>query len=186
MPRRSSTLQDEIKQTRPFRSSAEEVVVSVLRTAAVMQRHLAQVVETHGITIQQYNVLRILRGAGDAGLPTLAIRDRMVEEAAGITRLLDKLESAGYVVRERSTPDRRQVLCHITPKGISLIAALDAPMDAANRRAGSLLEDAERAQIVELLGAIRAAYTNGRGAGHPKPTRSELAQGSLRVGQPPM
>ena len=71
--------------------------MSILRTAAVVQRHLAQVVEAHGITIQQYNVLRILRGAGEAGLPTLAIRDRMVEEAAGITRLLDKLESAGYV-----------------------------------------------------------------------------------------
>src|SRR5678815_5358726 len=135
MPRRSIALQDEIKQTRPFRSSAEEVVVSILRTAAVMQRHLAQVVEAHGITIQQYNVLRILRGAGTTGLPTLAIRDRMIEEAAGITRLLDKLESAGYVVRERSTPDRRQVLCQITPAGLRLLAELDEPVDAANELA---------------------------------------------------
>jgi DNA-binding MarR family transcriptional regulator len=186
MPRRSSTLQDEIKQTRPFRSSAEEVVVSVLRTAAVMQRHLAQVVEAHGITIQQYNVLRILRGAGDAGLPTLAIRDRMVEEAAGITRLLDKLETAGHVIRERSTPDRRQVLCHITPKGVNLISALDAPMDAANQRAGSMLDDNERGQLVELLGAIRAAYANHRASERPSQGRSELSQGSMRVGQPPM
>src|SRR6478672_7540500 len=141
MPRRSSTLQDEIKQTRPFRSSAEEVVVSVLRTAAVMQRHLAQVVEAHGITVQQYNVLRILRGAGDAGLPTLAIRDRMIEEAAGITRLLDKLEAAGHVVRERSTPDRRQVLCQITPAGLELLARLDAPMEAMTESAFSTLND---------------------------------------------
>ena len=173
MPRRSIALQDEIKQTRPFRSSAEEVVVSILRTAAVMQRHLSQVVEAHGITIQQYNVLRILRGAGDAGLPTLAIRDRMVEEAAGITRLLDKLESAGHVVRERCTPDRRQVLCHITPKGASVVAALDGPMDAANQRAGSNLDEEESTQVVELLGAIRAALTTA-------PT-----QGSERNGQPP-
>ena len=173
MPRRSIALQDEIKQTRPFRSSAEEVVVSVLRTAAVMQRHLAQVVEAHGITIQQYNVLRILRGAGEAGLPTLAIRDRMVEEAAGITRLLDKLESAGHVVRERCTPDRRQVLCHITPRGTSLITSLDGPMDAANQRAGANLDDGEREQLIELLGAIRAALTTA-------PT-----QGSERNGQPP-
>ena len=177
MPRRSITLQDEIKQTRPFRSSAEEVVVSILRTAAVMQRSLAQVVEAQGITIQQYNVLRILRGAGDAGLPTLAIRDRMVEEAAGITRLLDKLEVAGHVVRERSTPDRRQVLCHITPKGESLITALDAPMDAANQRAGSHLDDEERQQLVELLGAVRASINNSRS--------EERAQGSVREGQPP-
>ena len=176
MPIQSSTLQEEIKQTRPFRSSAEEVVVSILRTAAVVQRHLAQVVETQGITIQQYNVLRILRGAGDAGLPTLAIRDRMVEEAAGITRLLDKLESAGHVVRERSTPDRRQVLCHITPKGVSLIDSLDKPMDAANKRSTSMLDEAERQQIVELLGAVRAGYTGGG---------SVRDQGSRRAGQPP-
>jgi DNA-binding MarR family transcriptional regulator len=159
MLRHSSTLRDEIKQTRPFRSSAEEVVVSILRTAAVVQRHLAQVVETHGITIQQYNVLRILRGAGEAGLPTLAIRDRMVEEAAGITRLLDKLEVAGHVVRERSTPDRRQVLCHLTPKGASVVQALDGPMDDATQLCGSHLEDAEREQLVELLGAVRAVFS---------------------------
>ena len=177
MPRRSIALQDEIKQTRPFRSSAEEVIVSVLRTAAVVQRNLAQVVEEHGITIQQYNVLRILRGAGDAGLPTLAIRDRMVEEAAGITRLLDKLETAGHVVRERSTPDRRQVLCHITPSGERLITALDGPMDVANQRAGANLDDEERAQLVELLGAVRAALTAQRPA--------EQSQGSMRNGQPP-
>jgi MarR family transcriptional regulator, organic hydroperoxide resistance regulator len=186
MPRRSSTLQDEIKQTRPFRSSAEEVVVSVLRTAAVMQRHLAQVVEAHGVTIQQYNVLRILRGAGDAGLPTLAIRDRMVEEAAGITRLLDKLETAGHVIRERSTPDRRQVLCHITQKGINLITELDGPMDAANQRAGSMLDDAERGQLVELLGAIRAAFANHRATERAGVRPSERTQGSMRSAQPPM
>jgi MarR family transcriptional regulator, organic hydroperoxide resistance regulator len=176
MPRRSIALQDEIKQTRPFRSSAEEVVVSVLRTAAVMQRNLAQVVEAHGITIQQYNVLRILRGAGDAGLPTLAIRDRMVEEAAGITRLLDKLETAGHVIRERSTPDRRQVLCHITATGLTLLAGLDEPVDAVNDAAVSTLDKAEQAKLAELLGAVRAACVS---------VAPERAQGSARTGQPP-
>ncbi|MDB4881615.1 MAG: MarR family transcriptional regulator [Gemmatimonadetes bacterium] len=177
MPKQSSPLRDEIKQTRPFRSSAEEVVVSVLRTAAVVQRHLTQVVEQHGITIQQYNVLRILRGAGDPGMPTLAIRDRMVEEAAGITRLLDKLESAGHVVRERSTPDRRQVLCHITPKGVSLVETLDRPIDVANQRCGMMLDDAERQQVVELLGAVRAGFVET-----PATVR---AQRSSRAGHPP-
>jgi DNA-binding MarR family transcriptional regulator len=177
MPKQSSTLRDEIKQTRPFRSSAEEVVVSILRTAAVVQRHLSQVVEAHGITIQQYTVLRILRGAGEAGLPTLAIRDRMVEEAAGITRLLDKLETAGHVMRERSTPDRRQVLCHITPKGANLVEELDKPMDVANQRSGSMLDDEERKQIVDLLGAVRAAYADA--------LTTERGQRSERVGHPP-
>ena len=159
MPIKTSALRDEIKQTRPFTSSSHEAVVSILRTAAVVQRHISQVVEGSGVTIQQYNVLRILRGAGTVGLPTLAIRDRMIEEAAGITRLLDKLETAGHVVRERSTPDRRQVLCQITPAGLRLLTALDEPVDAANHLALTMLDDEEKQTLVELLGAVRAGFT---------------------------
>ena len=123
---------------------------------------MSQVVEAGGITIQQYNVLRILRGAGSVGLPTLAIRDRMIEEAAGITRLLDKLETAGFVVRERSTPDRRQVLCHITPAGLRLLTQLDEPVDAANERALIMLDDPEKTTLTELLGAVRAGLSSNR------------------------
>ena len=159
MPTKTSALRDEIKQTRPFRSAASEAVVSILRTAAVLQRHLSQVVTVESITIQQYNVLRILRGAGTVGLPTLAIRDRMIEEAAGITRLLDKLETAGFVVRERSTPDRRQVLCKITPVGLRLLTQLDEPVDAANENAIAMLGDTEKAALVEFLGAVRAGLS---------------------------
>jgi MarR family transcriptional regulator, organic hydroperoxide resistance regulator len=162
MPTKTSTLRDEIKQTRPFSSTSHEALVSILRTAAVVQRHVSQVVEGSGVTIQQYNVLRILRGAGNAGLPTLAIRDRMIEEAAGITRLLDKLETAGHVVRERSTPDRRQVLCQITPAGLRLLAALDEPVDAANDLALGMLDDAEKHTLVELLGAVRAGFSGSK------------------------
>ncbi len=157
MPTKTSALREELKQTRPFHSTAHEALLSVLRTAAVVQRLSAQVVEASGITLQQYNVLRILRGAGETGLPTLAIRDRMIEEAAGITRLLDKLEGAGYVLRERSTPDRRQVLCQITTTGMSLLAALDAPVDGVTDTAFAALDDAEKASLIELLGAVRAA-----------------------------
>jgi len=172
MPTRTSELRDELKQTRPFQSPAHEAVVSILRTAAVVQRHIAQVVETRGISAQQYNVLRILRGAGEAGLPTLAIRDRMIEEAAGITRLLDRLEVAAFVVRERCTPDRRQVLCRITPPGLALLASLDAPVEEVNTRAVAALTVDEQRNLVTLLGAVR-----GGDAGD--------AQRTARVGQPP-
>jgi len=157
MPTTTSALREELKQTKPFHSAAHEAVVSVLRTAAIVQRQLALVVEPSGVTLQQYNVLRILRGAGDEGLPTLAIRDRMIEEAAGITRLLDKLERAGHVVRERCTPDRRQVLCRITPAGLAVLAVLDAPVSAVNDAAVRTLEPGEQAKLVELLGAVRAS-----------------------------
>ena len=162
MPQRTSALRDELKQSRPFTSAAHEAFVSILRTAALVQRHIAQVVEVSGVTIQQYNVLRILRGAGDAGLPTLAIRDRMIEEAAGITRLLDKLETASLVVRERSTPDRRQVLCHITPVGVRLLASLDTPVENAIESALSMLDDQEQRSLTDLLGAVRAGFDGGR------------------------
>src|SRR5476651_708727 len=154
----SSTLRDELKQNKPFLSAAHEAVLSILRTAAVVQRHISQVVEASGITIQQYNVLRILRGAGEAGLPTLAIRDRMIEEAAGITRLLDKLERAGYAVRERSTPDRRQVLCQITAAGLDLLATLDAPVDAVNQIASAELSEEQQRSLVALLASVRDGY----------------------------
>jgi hypothetical protein len=158
MPTKTSALSEELKQTRPFHSTAHEALLSVLRTAAVVQRVTAQVVELSGITVQQYNVLRILRGAGDAGLPTLAIRDRMIEEAAGITRLLDKL------------------LCQITPAGLALLAALDAPMEAMTESAFSTLNEAEKASLVELLGAVRVACRGVAAGGD---------QGSERGGQPP-
>jgi DNA-binding MarR family transcriptional regulator len=175
MPTKTSALSEELKQTRPFNSAAHEALLSVLRTAAVVQRLTAQVMEASGVTVQQYNVLRILRGAGSAGLPTLAIRDRMIEEAAGITRLLDKLESAGHVVRERSTPDRRQVLCRITPAGLSLLARLDAPVDGMTESAFATLDDAEKSTLIELLGAVRVACR----------ADAPADQGSVRGGQPP-
>lgn len=174
MPSKTSPLRDEIKQNVPFHSPAHEALLSLLRTSALVQRQLAMVVEPSGVTVQQYNVLRILRGAGNEGLPTLAIRDRMIEEASGITRLLDKLERAGYVVRERSTPDRRQVVCRITPPGLAMLDSMDAPVDGANDRVMRLLDSAELRTLSALLGAIRAAcQLDGE------------AQRSSRGGQPP-
>src|SRR5258708_21444243 len=146
----------------PNRQSANDALVSILRTATVVQRHIAQIVERSGITNQQFNVLRILRGAGSAGLPTLAIRDRMIEESAGITRLLDKLEASGFVARGRTTPDRRQVVCHITPAGVRVLAALDAPVQAAPERAMSTLDDAEKQTLIALLGTVRSVFDDRR------------------------
>src|SRR5215212_4105939 len=127
-----SALQAEIVQRRPFHSIKAEVAVGILRTAALLERHFAQVVARSGVTVQQYNVLRILRGAGDEGLPTLVIRDRMIHEAPGITRLLDKLEQAGLAKRERTSTDRRQVFCRVTPQGLKMLDDLEAEMRRAD------------------------------------------------------
>lgn len=148
-------IQQEIAQKRPFHSVRAEVAVSILRTAALIERQFAQVVAQSGITVQQYNVLRILRGAGAEGIPTLVIRDRMIHEAPGITRLLDKLESAGLARRERCSPDRRQVLCYITDAGLATLDELDAAMREADDAAVGSLDEDEQRQLLKLLEGVR-------------------------------
>lgn len=151
-------LQAEIAQRRPFHSVKAEVAVSILRTAALIERHFAQVVARTGMTTQQYNVLRILRGAGDEGLPTLVIRDRMIHEAPGITRLLDKLEKAGLARRERTAPDRRQVFCYITPRGLAMVDELDEEMKGADEVAVGNLSEPEQRQLLKLLEGVRSGH----------------------------
>jgi DNA-binding MarR family transcriptional regulator len=113
----------------------------------------------HGITWQQYNVLRILRGAGPAGLPTLAVGDRMLERTPGVTRLVDRLVAKGLVARARGTADQRQVLCRATPAGLELLARLDAPVDEADDFMMSALDDRDLTTVVELLDRMRAVIS---------------------------
>jgi DNA-binding MarR family transcriptional regulator len=151
-----SQLQREIRQGKPFRSRGQEVVVALLRTADLVRRAVSQAVETHDITLQQYNVLRILRGAGDKGLPTLEIAERMIEHAPGVTRLLDRLEAKGLVRRERCREDRRQVLCWLTPTGLELVTNLDEPVDRADVEAVAQLTPEDQEKLLRLLDAVRA------------------------------
>ena len=164
MTERRSALQDEIRQRTPFHSAGAEVAVGILRTAALLERHYNQIVTKRGITIQQYNVLRILRGAGSQGMPTLVIRDRMIHEAPGITRLIDRLEESGLVRRERQEADRRQVVCYITPDGAQLLSDLDTEVAAADEGAVCMLSPEERAQLTRLLDAVRSGHAKQSGA----------------------
>ena len=152
------TIQDEIKQTRPFPSRSAEAVVALMRTADMVRRSVASVVEPAGITPQQYNVLRILRGAGEMGLPTLEIAERMIEETPGITRLLDRLESKALVTRVRCDKDRRRVWCRITPQGLDLLHQLDAPIQKADEAALQTLGTHDLEQLIELLDKARNVY----------------------------
>lgn|SRR5438552_4277405 len=156
MARTPSAVQEEIRQTRPFSSAAEEGVVALARTADLLRRELTRVVEAHDITLQQYNVLRILRGAGEAGLATLDIAGRMVERAPGVTRLVDRLLARGLVRRQRGTEDRRQIRCWITPGGLRLLAGLDGPMPEAARAFMAPLGATDLARFIEMLDALRA------------------------------
>ena len=154
-PISGSAIQRELQQKRPFHSIGAEAIISIMRTSALIQRRLNAIVSREGITQPQYNVLRILRGAGDGGIPTLAIRDRMVDASPGVTRLVDRLERAGYARRARSAPDRRQVLCHITAAGLVLLSRLDGPIGAYDDEAVNMLTAAEKKELVRLLAEVR-------------------------------
>ena len=156
MTRTPTLLETELRQTRPFRSRVEEGVVGLFRTAEVVRRAIGSVVEERGITLQQYNVLRILRGAGKDGIPTLEIGARMVEQAPGVTRLLDRLEAKKLVRRERCRTDRRQVLCWIEPAGMRMLDDLDRPMRDAARRRMAGLDERGLLTFISLMEAVRA------------------------------
>lgn len=132
--------------------------MALLRTADMVRRYIARILEPYGITPQQYNVLRILRGAGSEGLPTLTIAERMIEEAPGITRLLDRLEAKGMVRRQRCPEDRRQVLCFAQPPGLDLLGRIDDAMAEADANALGNLSDEDKTRLIRLLDAVRASH----------------------------
>jgi DNA-binding MarR family transcriptional regulator len=156
-PRRAREVADEIGQTRPFRSRAEELVIALLRTASVVSRRSNRVIASFGLSGAQYNVLRILRGAGPDGLPTNTIRERMIEEGTTMTRLVDKLERAGYVLRARTSRDRREVHVTITDAGLTVLRSIDPELDRANEAAVTNIDDAARTQLLALLGDVRVS-----------------------------
>jgi DNA-binding MarR family transcriptional regulator len=143
-------LRDEIKQTKPFESAEQEAFLSVQRTAEHLRRRSVGVLKPWGLSMTQYNVLRILRGVGKQGLPCSEIGERMVTEDSDITRLLDRLEKKGLIERARSARDRRVVTARATRKALQLLSRLDAPVrDSAKQLMAGL-----SAQELETLSAI--------------------------------
>ncbi len=111
--------------------AAQEAVTRLLRTVDALHRSLERTFARFGVTGQQYNVLRILRGAGEP-LPTMAVAERMMEKTPGLTGILDRLEGKSLVRRERSPDDRRVWLCSLTEEGRSLLREMEGPVRKAN------------------------------------------------------
>jgi DNA-binding MarR family transcriptional regulator len=162
MTERPTQLQRELRQTRPFESPAQEALLGLFRTADAATRAVSATVEAHGITRQQYNVLRILRGALPDPLPTLEIGSRMIEQTPGITRLLDRLEAKELVSRTRCRTDRRQVHCRITPAGLTLLDTLDDPVREVRNAVMRPLGIAGQKQLVVLLDRLRRGLDAGQ------------------------
>ncbi|MGE0431054.1 MAG: MarR family winged helix-turn-helix transcriptional regulator [Planctomycetota bacterium] len=146
----------EIRQTKPFVSAGQASLVALLVTAARVERVLEQQLAAENITPAQYNVLRILRGAG-APLPTMEIAERMIEASPGITRLVSRLEHDGLVARETCREDGRRVLCRITREGLHLLSRLDPTINALDERLTAPLDERQHLTLLDLLDALRGA-----------------------------
>src|SRR5215213_10566468 len=144
-------LKDEIKKRKPFDDPAEEAYLNLLRTAAVLGTDFERLFKAAGLSEPQYNVLRILRGAGGDGLPCLEIGARMITRVPDITRLVDRLEAAGLVERARTSEDRRVVLVKITKKGLEAIAPLDASLAEIHKRQMGHMNRRELEELSRLL-----------------------------------
>lgn len=151
----SNTLLDELQQRKPFASLAEEAHLNLSRTEAVLQEGIDRVLKPHGVSATQYNVLRILRGAGPKGLCRNEIRDRLLTRMPDVTRLLDRMEEAGLVTREREAADRRLVTTRLTRHGRELVDSLDGPVAKEHERRLGHLKDSELRTLVRLLTRAR-------------------------------
>lgn len=151
----AADLRREIRQQKPFASLAQEAHLNIQRTQAAIDDGLEQLLKAHGISGTQYNVLRILRGAGHDGLCRQEIADRLLTRMPDVTRLLDRMEEAGLVERERSTTDRRVVSTRLTKTGRSLVDSLDAPVMEEHQRVLGHLSATQLQTLIELLTLAR-------------------------------
>jgi DNA-binding MarR family transcriptional regulator len=152
-------LRKEIKQKKPFESLRAELFLNLQRTADALMRGVAEALKPSNISPTQYNVLRILRGAGEEGLACREISERMVTRDPDITRLLDRLEANGLVRRTREQLDRRVIKTKITEKGLSLLNELDSSIDLMLENQLGHMQDRSLRELIELLELAREKTT---------------------------
>ena len=152
----SGRLQQELRQTKPFRSLHAEAFLNVVRTADQLQHGLHLRLKPYGMTETQYNSLRILRGAGDPGLTCSEIADRLVGHHPDITRLLNRMERQGIVRRSRDTKDRSTVITRITRSGLDRLKELDEVVATTVTALLDELSENELRKMIALLERARS------------------------------
>lgn len=143
------------RATRPYRETPPnpeaQVFVSLMRAADALSRGAEALLKPHSLSGTQYNILRILRGAGPAGLACREVGCRLISRDPDITRLLDRMEARGLIARAREARDRRVVKTRITEAGLLLLAELDQPVRALHRRQFRSLTAKQLRQLSVLL-----------------------------------
>lgn len=148
-------LRSELQQRKPFSSLEQEATLSIARTEAALRQPLEELLAGSGVSLAQYNVLRVLRGAGPEGLTRNEIRDRLINRMPDVTRLLDRMEDAGWVSRVRETEDRRCVATHLTRSGRALVDALDDPVQEEHSRRLGHMTKTQLRTLIDLLAIAR-------------------------------
>jgi DNA-binding MarR family transcriptional regulator len=151
----SGKLAAELRQSKPFSSVEEEALLNIARTHEFIQQRMAEFFKQFQLTATQYNILRILRGAGKDGISCSQAAERMVTADSDITRLLDRLEARNLIARERSREDRRVVFSRIADEGLDLLKAIDKPLaEFVKRQAGHVGQE-RLEQLIGILESIR-------------------------------
>ena len=151
-----SRLQVEIKQNKPFAKLEHEALLGLLRTAAVVDHANDEALRQYGVTGTQFNVLRILRGAGTAGLCGREIGERMITKVPDVPRLLERLEKAELISRVRDEKDRRHVTARISAKGLELVDQILGDGETEIEKRFSLLSESQLRALIDALDTIRA------------------------------
>jgi DNA-binding MarR family transcriptional regulator len=154
-PGMARPLHVELKQKRAFDLLEEEAHLSIARTSALLEHAMIQVLKPHGLTPTQYNVLRILRGAGEPGLCRNEIGARLLRPVPDVTRLLDRMTEMKLIGRAREDADRRLVRTHITQKGLDLLGRLDGPVRAFHKERLKGINSHKLRQLVDTLAELR-------------------------------
>ena len=145
----------ELKQSRPFARPESEAFVGLLRTAAMLDHAANEALKPYGLTQTQYNVLRILRGAGSSGLCGREVGERLIARVPDVPRLLDRMVEARLISRERDSTDRRHVTARITPDGLQLLDRVTPILEELESRWFSGLEPQKLEALIEALDAMR-------------------------------
>lgn len=150
------SLQDEIKQTKPFTSLEVEAYLNIVRTEATLSQTVNACFKEYGITQTLYNLMRIIRGGPDEGVPCSNIADRLVARVPDVTRLVDRAVNLGLVTRNRPENDRRVVLLSLTPAGLELLDQIAGPLDVLHRKQMGALSEEELRTVIDLMTRLRA------------------------------
>ena len=153
---KTQTLREAIHQTRPFDSVQSEALLTLMWAWDRVDRVTNESLRDLDISSAQYNVLRILRGSPQ-GLQTHEVVSRMVTRAPNITRLVDKLETKGLLVRRRCSEDRRVVYLEITSSGLEFVEQIGPSLAEAIGRATSGLSESDLQTLIHLLNQLGGA-----------------------------